>query len=212
MPRAASPLLLLFAAAALQSSPAAAGPPSASSGGESWHSRWWRQQQDNFFLNHGHRLALWPPHANSAKNLPPKGAIYVGVMNMPVIGRQTFALRILGRNSAQIILIGRLNLDEPATFQAEPLSDDAARSSSSSSSGGGSDSGSGGSGSIGKRVVNMLIDFNRPTLELLSNWKTRITRCTYDADEDYATITISPPLVPSIRVKMRRTSIDPRSG
>lgn len=200
MPRAAASPLLLLLLALLRPS-AAAVPPSASAG-ESWHSRWWRQQHDNFLLNHGHRLALWPPQVSGAKNLPPKGAIYVGVMNMPVIGRQTFALRILGRNSAQIILIGRLNLDEPATFQAEPLSDDSSGSSSSSTGG----------SSVGKGVVNMLIDFNRPTLELLGNWKTRITRCTYDADEDYATITISPPLVPSIRVKLRRTSIDPRSG
>ena len=37
---------------------------------------------------------------------PPTGAIYVGTMNMPVIGRQTFVLKVLGRQRCQITLIG----------------------------------------------------------------------------------------------------------
>ena len=114
---------------------------------------------------------------------------HIGTCELPSDGDEpiagTFALRVLGKNSAQIILIGRLALDEPATFSAETDAE------------------------TGR--TRMDIDFNPRTLELLSNWRTRITRVEYDAAEDVATITISPPLIPSIRVKLRRTSTDPRS-
>ena len=168
-----------LAVAALAAAAGAAPAPEKSS----WHAKLWDRQEGFWRQPFGGPLAVWRPQPGVA--LPPKGAMFVGTMNMPVIGRQTFALRVLGKNSAQIILIGRLALDEPATFSAETDAE------------------------TGR--TRMDIDFNPRTLELLSNWRTRITRVEYDAAEDVATITISPPLIPSIRVKLRRTSTDPRS-
>ena len=66
----------------------------------SWTSAWtrkneelWRRQEE-----------LWRRLDRGAR--PPAGAIYVGTMNMPVIGRQTFMLKVLGRQRCQITLIG----------------------------------------------------------------------------------------------------------
>ena len=112
---------------------------------------------------------------NSAR--PPPGAVYVGTMNMPVIGRQTFVLRLLGRQRCQIVLIGPLSLNEPATYAEER---------------------------VRKRedTLVLAVDFNAATLDFLKAWRTRIRECTWHVDGDYATILIKAPVIPAIRVKM----------
>jgi len=115
---------------------------------------------------------------------PPAGAVYKAVMKMPLIGHQTFILRILsrrravdksgvGRGVAQITLVGKMNLNEPAEFTI--LEDG-----------------------------RMELEFNQPTTALLRRMRTRISSCTYCADEDQSVLVVAPPLVPAIHVCMHR--------
>jgi hypothetical protein len=148
----------------------------------------WRQHEEQWRLRHGSRRPPNGAHDSAAlrpyTSSPPTaladaacaGAVYVGTMKMPVIGRQTFMLRVLSWHRCQIVLIGPLSLDEPAEYAEE----------SASASG----------------VVSLAMTFNQPTLDLLRRWRTRIRQTQYHRDEDYATILVAPPLIPPIRIKM----------
>ena len=54
-------------------------------------------------------------------------------------------------------------------------------------------------------VVSLVMFFNKPTLELLKKWRTRIRATRWHREGDYATLVVSPPLIPPIHVKMHRT-------
>ena len=60
--------------------------------------------------------SLWPLLQMEQHPAPAVGATYVGTMSMPILGRQTFMIRVLTRSHAQITLVGALNLDEPAKY------------------------------------------------------------------------------------------------
>jgi len=128
------------------------------------HDQFWKQQK-----------LLW---RSLRKDWAPSvGSLFVGSMKMPVIGRQTFMLRIISRTRAQIILAGALNLDEPATYS---MGDD-------------------GSGWVD-------IVFNEATLDLLRRWRTTIRAVTYRHEDDTCQLVIAPPVIPAIRVRLRRKS------
>ena len=110
---------------------------------------------------------------------PPYGAVYDCTVRMPIIGEQTFMLRVLSRTHAQIVLRGKLNLDEPAKYWTEVNS-----------------------GTEGRTRIR--IAFNEPTLDLLARWRTRIRAVWYEHDGDYAILVIAPPLIPAIRVRLAR--------
>ena len=132
----------------------------------------WKIDAHSLFKSHrdAWQLLLSRPPA------PTVGALYVGSMRMPVIGQQTFMLRITGRHSARIILRGALNLDEPAIWSAA----------------------NDGSGRVD-------IEFNEPTIDLLRRWKTRISGVSYRYEDDTCQLIIAPPLIPAIRMRLRRT-------
>ena len=117
------------------------------------------------------RDALW--FAVHKERGPTVGTLYIGSMKMPVIGQQTFMLRILSRSRAQIVLMGALNLDEPAKY------------------------------SIHKGSSTVEIEFNEPTIDLLRRWRTRIRTVSYFHEDDTCELVIAPPLVPAIRVRLR---------
>jgi len=134
------------------------------------------------------RLQSWSSGLGSGPDGPPVGAVYSAVLKMPLIGRQTFILRILRRKRiavetdgierglAQITLIGAMNLDEPAEFTV------------------------GGDGQIE-------LDFNAATVALLRRMRTRIRSCTYYMQEDYTVLVVAPPLVPAIHVRLLREEL-----
>ena len=74
--------------------------------------------------------------------------------------------------------VRRLSLDEPASYIEEPADGN---------------------------VIRLTMFFNRPTLELLKRWRTKIRSTRWYRDGDYATLTVSPPLIPPITIKMWRT-------
>ena len=110
---------------------------------------------------------------------PPTGAVYVGTMKMPVIGRQTFMLRLLGWQRCQIVLIGPLALDEPAAYSER---------------------------FDANGVITLDMHFNEPTIDLLRRWRTRIKATRWHKDGDYAELVVSPPLIRPIKIKMWRTA------
>lgn len=110
---------------------------------------------------------------------PPKGAVYCATVRMPVIGRQSFMLRVLSRSRARIVLQGRLDLDEPARYSPEQKG-------------------------LKRGRVSLLIDFNEPTKRLLARWKTRIRAVLYDPSDDVTILVIQPPVIPAIHVRMKR--------
>lgn len=115
---------------------------------------------------------------------PPVGAVYKAVLNMPLIGHQTFMLEILRRQCAvdstgcerglaQITLAGAMNLSEPAEFTI---------------------------GEDGR----IDLELNDATIALLRRMRTRIRSCTYCQEEDRSVLVVAPPLVPAIHVRMAR--------
>jgi len=150
-------------------------PPAGSGGGVGAWTRniWnrqeaaWRQRRDQWCLQLD----------RSAR--PPTGAVYVGVMKMPVIGKQTFMLRVLGRQRCQIVLIGRLMLNQPATYVEDRTT------------------------KVGD--IELVMCFNEPTQDLLRRWRTRIKATRWHRDGDYATLVVQAPLIPPITIKMLRT-------
>ena len=140
-----------------------------------WSHRLWQRHEE-----------LWKKRemlfaAGDRAQLPPNGAVYVGHMKLPILGQQTFMLRIESQSSARITLDGAMSLDELAEY----------------ASAGASDEGAGGD-------LHLNMDFNEPTLALLARYRTRIRSTLYNADGDYATLVICPPLL-TIRVRLHRT-------
>ena len=117
------------------------------------------------------------------QQLPPPGALYVGHMKLPILGQQTFMLRIVSRTKAKITLHGAMNLDEYGEYVVE-------RSSSGE--------------------VSLHVDFNEPTLALLNRFKTRIRHVKYFDEDDYAELTIAPLILPTFRVRLHRTLAERR--
>lgn len=52
----------------------------------------------------------------------------------------------------------------------------------------------------------VLFELNEPTRRLLRRYRTRLRSIQYDAAGDHTTITICPPLIPPIRVRLERTT------
>ncbi|KAL1500201.1 hypothetical protein AB1Y20_012870 [Prymnesium parvum] len=109
----------------------------------------------------------------------PTGAVYSCTVHLPIVGEQSFVLRIDSHRLARIILKGRLSLDEPAEFQVGSQAEHA-------------------------QHVQVLISFNQATVDLLARWKTKIRAVLYHPEDDYTVLVIAPPLIPAIRVKMER--------
>ena len=61
-------------------------------------------------------LAPHALHAGAASLDPPVGARYLRTLHLPVIGKQTLQLDILGATEARLLLAGALNLDEPVEY------------------------------------------------------------------------------------------------
>ena len=135
----------------------------------------WLRQQTEEWRRHEQALRL----RLDSNNRPPPGAIYVATVNMPVIGSQTFMLRVTERQRCQIVLIGPLSLNEPASYTEEASESD--------------------------DVASLVMRFNEPTLDLLRRWRTRIKATTWHRDGDWAELLVSPPLIPAIRIRMART-------
>ena len=166
-------LLLPAVLVAAASGPSPA-PPSLSTA--TWRSFWqsreqlWREQE-----------ARWRQRLlDRGGGKPQAGAVYTRTLNMPVIGRQTFMLRVLGRQRCQIVLIGPLSLNEPASYVEESTA--------------------------ANGVIRLAMVFNEPTLELLRRWRTRIKGTTWTRDGDFATLVVQPPLIPAIRIRMERVA------
>ena len=114
------------------------------------------------------------------RRLPPRGALYTGHIKLPFLGAQTFMLRVQSRSAARITLIGAMMLDDTASYHEAGEDRDGA--------------------------IRLHMDFNEPTLQLLARYRTRISATVYHADGDYAILTIAPPFLPAIRVRLQRTS------
>merc|ERR1712224_1097494 len=99
---------------------------------------------------------------------------------MPVIGSQTFMLRVLGRQRCQIVLIGPLSLNEPAGYSEAAHHPDSGE-------------------------ISLAMRFNEATMDLLRRWRTKIKSAAWHRGGDYATLLIAPPLIPPIRIRMVRT-------
>lgn len=172
--------------------------------------RAWTQKNEKLWRQHE---AMWR-HRRTPSFRPPSGAVYVGTMHMPVIGKQSFVLKIRSRQRCQITLIGvcvtpfplprfrvtrfrippahftwvmracacRLELDEPASYMEEHSS------------------------TPDSDVLNMVMFFNKPTLDLLRRWRTRIKAVRWHNEADYATLVVAAPLIPPIHIKLRRTA------
>ena len=141
---------------------------------------WFRQQHEEWQWHE----SRWLRRLDRAGR-PPTGAVYMATVKMPVIGSQTFMLRLTGRNRCQIVLSGPLSLNEPASFTEEHNDVDT--------------------------VVTLVMNFNDPTLELLRRWRTRIKATTWHRDGDYAMLVVAAPLIPPIRIRMPRADGERRA-
>lgn len=113
------------------------------------------------------------------QRLPPSGALYVGHIKLPILGQQTFMLRIVSRTRAKIILVGAMNLDEYGHYTVASSRPD-------------------------EPFVSLLVNFNEPTLALLDRYKTRIRAVKYFDGADVAELEICPLILPTIRVRLNR--------
>ena len=117
---------------------------------------------------------------SSERRLPPHGSLYVGHIKLPILGAQTFMLRVDSRSRTRITLIGAMNLDDHASFQVANEETDGS--------------------------LRLQMEFNDPTLQLLASYRTRISATIYHPDGDYAVLVISPRWLPNIRVRLLRTA------
>ena len=161
---------------------------------ESWAAKL-RQRQESALQKHCPQIASAftrvPWRRAEPGLLPPVGATYVGTMRMPVIGRQTFLLRILSRSRAQITLVGWLNLDQTAGYRVRSRDEHV-------------DPGT---------VTHLIMEFNEPTLALLRAWRTTIRATHYHPDGEYTVLVIKAPVIPPLRVKLHRSEgLDPLRG
>ena len=62
-------------------------------------------------------LSILAPTPVTAAAHPPIGATYMRTVSLPVIGKQTIELAILSERLAKLVMRGRLNLDEPVSYQ-----------------------------------------------------------------------------------------------
>ena len=98
---------------------------------------------------------------------------------LPILGEQTFMMRIVSRSVLRITLIGAMKLDELAPFREEASESEGT-------------------------VRRLSVAFNEPTRALLRRYRTRIRSTTYHEDGDYGMLEICPLFLPTIRVKMSR--------
>ena len=124
--------------------------------------------------------ALWPLLQMQQHPAPAVGATYVGTMSMPILGKQTFMIRVLTRSHAQITLVGALNLDEPAKYAMS---------------------------SDGSGVLE--IEFSPPTLALLWRYRTRIRSVKYSRSDDSCRLVIQPgwSWIPAFHVRLSREQV-----
>ena len=100
------PVFVLVAAMAVaDASPRSSAPRAPSGDAVGALSQWTRKLLDKQEELWREQQAAWQRRLTRGGR-PPNGAIYVGTMSMPVIGRQTFMLRVLNGQRCQIVLIG----------------------------------------------------------------------------------------------------------
>ena len=138
----------------------------------------WRQQEDAWKTGWLKRRNELFGGGDRRRYLPPKGAVYVGTINLPILGMQTFMMTIVSRSVVRITLTGAMNLDEEAAYRDERIAE--------------------------TPVVRLLMSFNEPTRQLLGRYKTTIRSTLYYAEGDYGVLVISPLILPAIRVRMER--------
>jgi hypothetical protein len=107
----------------------------------------------------------------------PVGAVYAGHSNVPVFGRQSFALHTVSRTRARITLEGPIKLDEEAHYREEAGCDG---------------------------VCQYQVELSEATLNFLARYRTRIRSTTYHVAGDYAVLVVKPAIFPRISVRLDR--------
>ena len=119
-------------------------------------------------------LAPHALHAGAASLDPPVGARYLRTLHLPVIGKQTLQLDILGATEARLLLAGALNLDEPVEYTVCQET-----------------------GALDFRLTDN-------THRILRRFRTSLRAAAFDPDNDEAFVTVAPPVVPAIKIKLNR--------
>ena len=123
-------------------------------------------------------LAPHALHASGASLDPPVGARYLRTLHLPVIGKQTLQLDILGATEARLLLAGALNLDEPVEYTVCQET-----------------------GALDFRLTDN-------THRILRRFRTSLRAAAFDPVEDEAFVTVAPPVVPAIKIKLNRVEAD----
>ncbi|KAJ1636212.1 hypothetical protein T492DRAFT_960393 [Pavlovales sp. CCMP2436] len=117
---------------------------------------------------------LCAAHVSVASTLPPVGATYERTLSLPVIGSQTLSLTILDSTRAAIRLDGALTLNEFLSYW----------------------------GGDGEDALEFAL--SSQTISLLRRLGVALSGAEYIEDADQAWVTISPPLIPPIRIRLDR--------
>lgn len=110
----------------------------------------------------------------SATKLPPIGAVYERTLALPVIGSQTLRLSILDSRRANITLAGALSLDDELKY------------------------------GLDRRTGKLLFTLSEQTVSLLRRYRVGLNEAEYTDGIDEAYVTIAPPLIPPIRIRLDR--------
>jgi hypothetical protein len=114
--------------------------------------------------------------AVSSSKLPPIGAVYERTLSLPVIGEQTLRLSILDSRRANISLAGALSLDEELRY------------------------------GLDRRTGKLLFTLGAHAVTLLRRYRVGLNDAEYTGAGDEAYVTITPPLIPPIRIRLDRAS------
>lgn len=109
-----------------------------------------------------------------ADGLPPVGAKYERTLTLPMLGRQVLELYITSRTTAQLVMEGAINLNEPVRYRSD------------------------GSG-------RLAFDLSAGTIQMLRRVRTSLREAEYLSSTDVAIVTVAPPVIPAIRIRMYRT-------
>lgn len=108
-----------------------------------------------------------------SSGLPPVGAKYERTLTLPVLGRQVLELYITNSSTAQLVLEGAINLNEPVHYYPD---------------------GKGG----------LAFDLSGPTIKMLRRVRTSLREAEYVAHSDTAIVTVAPPVIPALRIRLHR--------
>lgn len=109
-----------------------------------------------------------------ADGLPPVGAKYERTLTLPLLGQQVLELYITSRTTAQLVMEGAINLNEPVQYRSD------------------------GSG-------RLAFDLSAGTIQMLRRVRTSLREAEYLSTTDVAIVTVAPPMVPALRIRMYRT-------